>query len=251
MKLSKSNLACCVSKRPWCFVLLKIFLHVLFGTRERELGHTVVLLSMCWFVNIYVWSTITRAAPRKFGWTLNRAWIQRFFFSSSHQSRQSSSASRCVSQIENYIKESMKAEMAQLQQSAVHNHTAAMLEMGTNLLSQTAEQTRKLTDVETQVRTLGCFAVVVLLFVFNSKILLQCKWDREMYGFLALHFQLCDGGWWLFVEVWSGWLVMLCWLLYIIGLFLGVLFLIVLIYCVCKMPLSHFKLLLELKQWID
>lgn len=54
-------------------------------------------------------------------------------------------------QIENYIKESMKAEMAQLQQSAVHNHTAAMLEMGTSLLSQTAEQTRKLTDVETQV----------------------------------------------------------------------------------------------------
>lgn len=56
-------------------------------------------------------------------------------------------------QIENYIKESMKMEMAQLQQSAVHNHTAAMLEMGTNLLSQTAEQTRKLTDVETQVMT--------------------------------------------------------------------------------------------------
>lgn len=55
-------------------------------------------------------------------------------------------------QIENYIKESMKMEMAQLQQSAVHNHTAAMLEMGTNLLSQTAEQTRKLTDVETQVK---------------------------------------------------------------------------------------------------
>lgn len=46
----------------------------------------------------------------------------------------------------------MKTEMAQLQQSAVHNHTAAMLEMGTNLLSQTAEQTRKLTDVETQVK---------------------------------------------------------------------------------------------------
>lgn len=56
-----------------------------------------------------------------------------------------------VPQIESYIKESMKAEMAQLQQSAVHNHTAAMLQMGTNLLSQTAEQTRKLTDVETQV----------------------------------------------------------------------------------------------------
>lgn len=60
---------------------------------------------------------------------------------------------RSLVQIENYIKESMKMEMAQLQQSAVHNHTAAMLEMGTNLLSQTAEQTRKLTDVETQVMT--------------------------------------------------------------------------------------------------
>lgn len=57
----------------------------------------------------------------------------------------------CLAQIENNIKENIKAEMAQLQQSAVHNHTAAMLEMGTNLLSQTAEQTRKLTDVETQV----------------------------------------------------------------------------------------------------
>jgi len=56
-------------------------------------------------------------------------------------------------QIESYIKESMKREMTHLQQSAVHNHTAAMLEMGTNLLSQTAEQTRKLTDVETQVPT--------------------------------------------------------------------------------------------------
>ncbi|KAM9494087.1 angiopoietin-1 [Clarias gariepinus] len=56
-----------------------------------------------------------------------------------------------LQKIETYIKESLKAEMAQLQQSAVHNRTAAMLEMGTNLLSQTAEQTRKLTDVETQV----------------------------------------------------------------------------------------------------
>ncbi|XP_043995470.1 angiopoietin-1 isoform X3 [Gambusia affinis] len=53
--------------------------------------------------------------------------------------------------IESYVRESMKTEMAHLQQSAMHNHTAAMLEMGTSLLSQTAEQTRKLTDVETQV----------------------------------------------------------------------------------------------------
>lgn len=45
----------------------------------------------------------------------------------------------------------MKSEMVQLQQNAVQNHTATMLEIGTSLLSQTAEQTRKLTDVETQV----------------------------------------------------------------------------------------------------
>uniref|UniRef100_A0A1A8ARK9 Angiopoietin 1 n=1 Tax=Nothobranchius furzeri TaxID=105023 RepID=A0A1A8ARK9_NOTFU len=58
---------------------------------------------------------------------------------------------RHLLQIESSIRDSMKMEMAHLQQSAVHNHTAAMLEMGTNLLSQAAEQTRKLTDVETQV----------------------------------------------------------------------------------------------------
>lgn len=56
-----------------------------------------------------------------------------------------------VPQLENYIVENMKSEMAQLQQNAVQNHTATMLEIGTSLLSQTAEQTRKLTDVETQV----------------------------------------------------------------------------------------------------
>ncbi|XP_077023596.1 angiopoietin-1 isoform X4 [Tamandua tetradactyla] len=53
--------------------------------------------------------------------------------------------------LENYIVENMKSEMVQIQQNAVQNHTATMLEIGTSLLSQTAEQTRKLTDVETQV----------------------------------------------------------------------------------------------------
>ncbi|KAG2465317.1 ANGP1 protein, partial [Polypterus senegalus] len=56
-----------------------------------------------------------------------------------------------MEQIENYIQENMKNEMVQIQQNAVQNHTATMLEIGTNLLSQTAEQTRKLTNVETQV----------------------------------------------------------------------------------------------------
>lgn len=45
----------------------------------------------------------------------------------------------------------MKQDMVQIQQTAVHNHTATMIEIGTNLLSQTAEQTKKLTNVEAQV----------------------------------------------------------------------------------------------------
>ncbi|XP_022618953.1 angiopoietin-2 isoform X3 [Seriola dumerili] len=53
--------------------------------------------------------------------------------------------------LENYIQDSMKQDMVQIQQTAVHNHTATMIEIGTNLLSQTAEQTRKLTNVEAQV----------------------------------------------------------------------------------------------------
>lgn len=59
-----------------------------------------------------------------------------------------------VLQLENYIQDSMKQDIVQIQQTAVHNHTATMIEIGTNLLSQTAEQTRKLTNVEAQVRLL-------------------------------------------------------------------------------------------------
>ncbi|XP_017268213.1 angiopoietin-2a [Kryptolebias marmoratus] len=53
--------------------------------------------------------------------------------------------------LESYIQDSMKQEIVQFQQTAVQNHTATMIEIGTNLLSQTAEQTRKLTNVEAQV----------------------------------------------------------------------------------------------------
>ncbi|XP_012501332.1 PREDICTED: angiopoietin-2 isoform X1 [Propithecus coquereli] len=53
--------------------------------------------------------------------------------------------------LENYIQDSMKKEMVEMQQNAVQNQTAVMIEIGTNLLNQTAEQTRKLTDVEAQV----------------------------------------------------------------------------------------------------
>ncbi|NWJ01701.1 ANGP2 protein, partial [Crypturellus undulatus] len=54
-------------------------------------------------------------------------------------------------QLESYIQASVRPEAAQLQRAAVRNQTAAVLEMGSSLLNRTAEQTRKLTDVEAQV----------------------------------------------------------------------------------------------------
>ncbi|XP_036402455.1 angiopoietin-2a [Megalops cyprinoides] len=53
--------------------------------------------------------------------------------------------------LENYIQENVKHEIVQIQQNAVHNQTATMTEIRANLLTQTAEQTRKLTNVEAQV----------------------------------------------------------------------------------------------------
>ncbi|XP_076830430.1 angiopoietin-2a [Brachyhypopomus gauderio] len=53
--------------------------------------------------------------------------------------------------LESYIQESLRQDMAQFQHEAVHNHTATMIEIGASLLTQTAEQTRKLTTVEAQV----------------------------------------------------------------------------------------------------
>ncbi|NXG39761.1 ANGP4 protein, partial [Dromaius novaehollandiae] len=54
-------------------------------------------------------------------------------------------------QLESYLQASVKPEAARLQRTAVQNQTATMLEIGSSLLNQTAEQTRKLTDVEAQV----------------------------------------------------------------------------------------------------
>ncbi|XP_029369376.1 angiopoietin-2b isoform X1 [Echeneis naucrates] len=56
-----------------------------------------------------------------------------------------------LQKLENFIHENVRSGMEEIKRTAVHTQTAAMLEMGTNLLSQSAEQTRKLTDVETQV----------------------------------------------------------------------------------------------------
>lgn len=56
------------------------------------------------------------------------------------------------SQLENYIQENLKQDMAHIQNDVVQNHTVAMIKIGTSLLSQTAEQARKITTVEAQVR---------------------------------------------------------------------------------------------------
>ncbi|XP_060780606.1 angiopoietin-2a isoform X1 [Neoarius graeffei] len=53
--------------------------------------------------------------------------------------------------LESYVQENLRKDRVQLQHDTVQNQTAAMIEIGANLLIQTAEQTRKLTSVEAQV----------------------------------------------------------------------------------------------------
>ncbi|NXS75606.1 ANGP4 protein, partial [Pandion haliaetus] len=68
-----------------------------------------------------------------------------------HLERILENSTQWLLKLESYIQTSMKPEMAQLQQTAVQNQTATMLEIGSTLLNQSAEQSRKLTDVEAQV----------------------------------------------------------------------------------------------------
>ncbi|KAF4073877.1 hypothetical protein AMELA_G00248350 [Ameiurus melas] len=56
-----------------------------------------------------------------------------------------------LQKLENYIQDNMRSEMVEMQRNVINTQTATMLEIGTNLLSQSAEHTRKLTNVETQV----------------------------------------------------------------------------------------------------
>eukprot|EP00066_Takifugu_rubripes_P027000 XP_011616266.1 PREDICTED: angiopoietin-4-like [Takifugu rubripes] len=55
-----------------------------------------------------------------------------------------------VHQLENTVQRSIQQEAASSPPHVLHNHTAAMLEIGTNLLTHTAEQSRKLSLVEAQ-----------------------------------------------------------------------------------------------------
>ncbi|XP_067241651.1 angiopoietin-2a isoform X1 [Chanodichthys erythropterus] len=56
-----------------------------------------------------------------------------------------------LQKLENYIQENLKQDMTHIQNDVVQNHTMTMIKIGTSLLSQTAEQTRKITTVEAQV----------------------------------------------------------------------------------------------------
>ncbi|KAM4740212.1 angiopoietin-4 [Anableps anableps] len=56
-----------------------------------------------------------------------------------------------LQKLENFIQKSLRRDAANIQSHVVNNQTATMLEIGTNLLSQTAEQTRKLNVVEAKV----------------------------------------------------------------------------------------------------
>ncbi|XP_069076720.1 angiopoietin-1 [Pleurodeles waltl] len=92
-----------------------------------------------------------------------------------------------LQKLESYIVDNMKSEMAQMQQNAVQNHTATMLEIGTNLLSQTAEQTRKLTDVETQVLNQTSRLEIQLLENSLSTYKLEKQLIQQTHEILKIH----------------------------------------------------------------
>ncbi|NXJ08515.1 ANGP4 protein, partial [Odontophorus gujanensis] len=68
-----------------------------------------------------------------------------------HLERVLENSTRWLLKLESSIQSSMKPEMVRLRQTAVQNHTATVLEIGSSLLNRSAEQSRKLTDVEAQV----------------------------------------------------------------------------------------------------
>ncbi|KAM8798055.1 angiopoietin-4 [Eudromia elegans] len=68
-----------------------------------------------------------------------------------HLERLLDNSTRWLVKLESYIQGSVRPEAAQLQRAAVRSQTAAVLEIGSSLLNRTAEQSRKLSDVEAQV----------------------------------------------------------------------------------------------------
>ncbi|XP_018423101.1 PREDICTED: angiopoietin-2 isoform X2 [Nanorana parkeri] len=92
--------------------------------------------------NPYVSNSVQRDAPLDYDDSVQRLQLLENIMENNTQ---------WLLKLESYIQDNMKKEMVEMQKHAVQNHTAFMIEIGTNLLNQTAEQTRKLTDVEAQV----------------------------------------------------------------------------------------------------
>ncbi|XP_013926013.1 PREDICTED: angiopoietin-2 [Thamnophis sirtalis] len=90
----------------------------------------------------YVSNAVQRDAPLEYDDSIQRLQLLENMLENNTQ---------WLMKIENYIQDNMKKEMVEIQQNVVQNQTAVMIELGTNLLNQTAEQTRKLTDVEAHV----------------------------------------------------------------------------------------------------
>ncbi|NWQ59895.1 ANGP4 protein, partial [Neopipo cinnamomea] len=68
-----------------------------------------------------------------------------------HLERILENSTQWLLKLERYIQGSTKPEVAELRQTAAQNQTATVLEIGSSLLNRSAEQSRKLTDVEAQV----------------------------------------------------------------------------------------------------
>ncbi|NXG07340.1 ANGP4 protein, partial [Sakesphorus luctuosus] len=68
-----------------------------------------------------------------------------------HLERILENSTQWLLKLESYIQSSRKPETAELRQTVAQNQTATMLEIGSSLLNRSAEQSRKLTDVEAQV----------------------------------------------------------------------------------------------------
>lgn len=70
-------------------------------------------------------------------------------------------------QLESFVQKTLRRETPNIPSHVVHNQTAAMLEIGTNLLTRTAEQTRKLNVVEAKVMQLPLHNTTSLSLMFH------------------------------------------------------------------------------------
>ncbi|XP_068272219.1 angiopoietin-4 isoform X2 [Nyctibius grandis] len=68
-----------------------------------------------------------------------------------HLERVLENSTQWLMKLESYIQTSMRPELARLRHRAAQNQTATVLEIGSTLLNRSAQQSRKLTDVEAQV----------------------------------------------------------------------------------------------------